>query len=246
MMNHNIKPMSHNIKPINHNIEPAIDEPASTAINSAIEKFVKSKKSDYAKPVIAVPGKGTKPVIAVPGKGTTAFVLFSLFMKEQFPEVEYDIIYMPFEKIMPAVKNGSVDFGVVIHEGRFIYQNLGLECLLDLGAWWESKNSLPIPLGCIAIKRDICRNNPDAAYIIQKLIGQSIQYAFDYPKSSHDYIREHAQELDDQVIARHIELYVNDFSKDIGTEGEVAIRTFFQKAEDACIIKPNSQPLFAC
>lgn len=186
-----------------------------------------------------------KPVVAVPGAGTTAFVLFTLFINESFPDVEPEIVPMPFEKIMPAVRDGAVDFGVVIHEGRFIYQNLGLECLVDLGAWWESRHSLPIPLGCIAIKRAICQNKPDVASTVQRLIGQSIQYAFDHPQSSHEYIRAHAQELDDSVILKHINLYVNDFSKDIGIVGEAAIRTFFQKSEEAGIIKPNSEPLFA-
>lgn len=190
--------------------------------------------------------KVKRPVVAVPGRGTTAFVLFTLFIKENFPQVEPEIISMPFEKIMPAVKDGAADFGVVIHEGRFVYQNLGLESFVDLGQWWENFTSLPIPLGCIAIKRAVYQNNPSIAYKIEQMIGKSIQHGFDYPEHSREYIKSHAQELDDEVIRQHINLYVNDFSKDIGDEGERAIRTFFAKAEEAGIIKPNSQPLFAC
>lgn len=202
--------------------------------------------------VVSLPGKVMaassmkRLAVAVPGSGTTAYVLFSLFIKDNFPDVDPDIVPMPFEKIMPAVKDGTADFGVIIHEGRFIYQNMGLECLADLGAWWEEKTSLPIPLGCIAIKRSIYKNDSNIASTVEKLIGQSIQYAFDHPESGADYIKKHAQELDDNVIDQHINLYVNEFSKDIGTEGEAAILTFFKKAEDAGIISSGSQPIFAC
>ncbi|MBF0301486.1 MAG: 1,4-dihydroxy-6-naphthoate synthase [Desulfamplus sp.] len=184
--------------------------------------------------------------IAVPGTGTTAFVLFSLFLKENFPQVKPEFIPMPFEKIMRAVKDEIVDFGVIIHEGRFIYKNLGLESFVDLGEWWESFTQLPIPLGCIAIKRSIYQNAPELAVRIQQMIGESIQYGFDHPESGRAYIKIHAQELDDEVINQHIHLYVNNFSKNIGNEGEAAIRIFFQKAEDAGLIKPSTQPIFAC
>jgi len=187
-----------------------------------------------------------KPVVAVPGRGTTAFVLFMLFIKEKFPDLEPEIIPMPFEKIMPAIRDGVVDFGLVIHEGRFIYHSMGLESLVDLGAWWERHTSLPIPLGCIAIKREIYQKDLNVASSIQSMIGQSIQYAFDHPESSRAYIKTHAQELDDEVIDQHINLYVNHFSKDIGAEGEAAICKFFQKAQEAGVMKPGSQTLFAC
>ncbi len=198
--------------------------------------------------VVSLPQKkiNEKTVIAVPGKGTTAFVLFSLFIKETFPEFKPYIIPMPFEKIMPAVKDGVADFGVIIHEGRFIYQNLGLDCLVDLGEWWERFTGLPIPLGCIAIKRSVYRNDPKLAFKVEQLIRQSIQHAFDHPESGRDYIKAHAQEMDDDVIRQHIHLYVNNFSKDIGDEGEAAIFTFFQKAEEAGIINPSSDTIFAC
>ncbi|MBF0243254.1 MAG: 1,4-dihydroxy-6-naphthoate synthase [Desulfamplus sp.] len=185
-----------------------------------------------------------RPNVAVPGRGTTAFVLFYLFIKENFPEIEPNIIPMPFEKIMLTIKDGTADFGVIIHEGRFIYKNLGLDCLVDLGAWWEKFTGLPIPLGCIAIKRDIYQKNPKVASMIQKMVKESIDYAFDNPKISRDYIKAHAQELDDSVIDQHIELYVNQFSKNIGDEGEAAIKIFLQKLEEAELIAPNVEPLF--
>lgn len=187
-------------------------------------------------------GEALKPVVAVPGMGTTAFVLFTLFLKDRFPGIEPDILPMPFEKILPAVKNKKADFGVIIHEGRFIYKESGLESLVDLGQWWEEKTGLPIPLGCIAVKRDLGQK---AAHTIENLIGQSIEFAMENSGAGNAYIRQHAQELDDDVIQEHIELYVNDFSRDIGEEGEAAIHTFYEKAQQAGIMVKSQLPLFA-
>ena len=185
----------------------------------------------------------TKPVIAVPGMGTTAYHLFRLYMDDKFIDMDASIIPMPFEKIMSAVIEKKADFGVIIHEGRFVYPDMGLELKADLGLWWEDKTFLPIPLGCIAIKRDI---DPAIACDIQKLIGQSIDHAFLNPSMAYDYIQTHAQELDEDVIQQHIELYVNNFSKDIGEKGEAAITTFFKKARASGLIKNFESSLFAC
>jgi len=197
--------------------------------------------------IISLPGRSlddkTKPVIAVPGMGTTAYHLFRLYVDDKFIDMEASIIPMPFEKIMPAVIEKKVDFGVIIHEGRFVYPDMGLELKADLGLWWEDKTFLPIPLGCIAIKRDI---DPAIACDIQKLIGQSIDHAFLNPSMAYDYIQTHAQELDEDVIQQHIELYVNNFSKDIGEKGEAAITTFFKKARASGLIKNFESSLFAC
>ena len=185
----------------------------------------------------------SKPVIAVPGLGTTAYHLFKFYMDDLFAGMSTDIIPMPFEKIMPAVIEKKADFGVIIHEGRFVYESMGFELKADLGFWWENKTSLPIPLGCIAVKRDI---DPAAACDIQELIRQSIDHAFSNPAMAYDYIKTHAQELDEDVIQQHIELYVNDFSKSIGKKGEAAITTFFEKAWASGLIKKSEYPLFAC
>ncbi|MBU2454074.1 MAG: 1,4-dihydroxy-6-naphthoate synthase, partial [Proteobacteria bacterium] len=197
--------------------------------------------------IISLPGRvindKNTPVIAVPGMGTTAYHLFRFYMDDLFCGMEVQIIPMAFEKIMPAVIEKKADFGVIIHEGRFVYQTMGLELKADLGAWWEDKTCLPIPLGCIAVKRDM---NPAVARDIQNLIGQSIDHAFLNPYLAHDYIQEYAQELNDDIIRQHIELYVNDFSKDIGKNGEAAITAFFEKARTSGLIKKSNQPLFAC
>ncbi len=197
--------------------------------------------------IISMPDRqlddGKKPVVAVPGLGTTAYHLFRFYMADLFPGLDVEVRPMPFEKVMPAVQDGSADFGVIIHEGRFIFQTLGLEMKADLGRWWEEKTELPIPLGCIAVRRDI---EPETICTIQTLIRESIDHAFAHPKMGETYIKAHAQEMADDVIHQHISLYVNEFSRDIGDQGSLAVTTFFDHAARAGLIAPIDQPLFAC
>ncbi len=187
--------------------------------------------------------KRNKQIIAVPGLGTTAFHLFKFYMDDLFPEIETIIIPMAFEKIMLAVTEKKADFGVIIHEGRFVYQNMNLEMRADLGQWWEDKTSLPIPLGCIAVKRDM---DPDLACQIQTLIRESIDHAFLHPAMGDEYIREYAQEMEDSVIQQHIGLYVNEFSREIKGRGEQAVTRFFDYAIKAGLMQKRDLPLFAC
>lgn len=179
------------------------------------------------------------PVVAVPGLGTTACHLFSFYMKDLFADITPEIRPMPFEKVMPSVTAGHADLGVIIHEGRFVYENFGLQLVADLGQWWESSTGLPIPLGCIAVKKEV---TAETALTIQELIKESIEHAFLYPEAGYDFIQSHAQELDETVIQKHIQLYVNDFSRDIGKLGETAIQTFFQKSVEAGLL-PCMPPL---
>lgn len=173
------------------------------------------------------------PVIAVPGLGTTACLLFRFYLKERFPRMTPQLVPMPFEQIMPAVAKNRADLGVIIHEGRFVYEKSGFKLIQDLGQWWENNTGLPIPLGCIAVKKEM----PTAtARRVEALIRQSIMHARTCPDDGAAYIRSHAQELADDVIRDHIGLYVNDFSMDLGTEGEKAVTAFFEKARDAGII----------
>ncbi|MBU1195512.1 MAG: 1,4-dihydroxy-6-naphthoate synthase [Proteobacteria bacterium] len=209
--------------------------------------------------IISTPGKSLSdkknPVVAVPGMGTTACYLFKFYINDLFPGMNPKIIAMPFEKVMLSVVEKTADFGVIIHEGRFVYPSFGLELQADLGQWWEKTTSLPIPLGCIAIRREL---GPETACNIQRLIRQSIEHAFIHPETAYDYIQTHAQELEEDVIRQHIELYVNDFSKDFGEKGEKAIITFFDKAKASGLIrsemwsetgsdkKYSPEKLFAC
>lgn len=197
--------------------------------------------------LVSLPGRSLEddqhPVIAVPGMETTACLLFRFYMDDLFPGKTVTLLPMPFDGIMPAVVEKQADFGVIIHEGRFVYPSLSLEMKADLGEWWEKKTSLPIPLGCIAVKRGL---DPPLACDIQDLIGQSIDHAFSHPGLAHDYIQAHAKELDENVIQQHIRLYVNKFSRDIGRAGEEAILTFFEKGRAAGLLPKIHHPLFAC
>jgi len=197
--------------------------------------------------VISLPNRQidqqSKPIIAVPGLGTTAYHLFCFYMADRFAGMDFQVLPMPFEKIMPAVTEGRADFGVIIHEGRFIYQNLGLEMKTDLGQWWEKTTDLPIPLGCIAVHRDL---PVETASSVQSLIKESIDHGFAHPQTGRDYIKTHAQEMADDVVDQHIGLYVNEFSRDIGDLGTRAVETFFDHATRAGLINPVDHPLFAC
>lgn len=191
--------------------------------------------------LIAKPGykiKQTETVkIAVPGLQTTANLLLGLWLGKKA-----DVVPMTFDEIMPAVINGQYDFGVIIHEGRFTYQNHDLECVVDLGQWWEAETSLPIPLGGIAIQRSLPN---EIIRQVESSIGQSVDYAFKNKEASKDYIKQHAMELSDDVIEQHIDLYVNDFTKELGSEGENAVQYLFEMARQKGVIPDSKQPLFA-
>ncbi len=166
--------------------------------------------------------------VAVPGEFTTAHLLLRLWN----PELKTRI-FMPFDQIMPAVASGKADAGVIIHEGRFVFEERGFQCLEDLGEWWEAETGLPIPLGCIVARKSLGKER--IAEIEQRLKG-SIQCAINDPASTFEYIKHYAQELDDDVIRKHIKTYVNDFTLDLGNEGRAAINKLQQMAGDAGII----------
>lgn len=153
--------------------------------------------------------------IAIPGENTTANLLISRL----FPEIE-ERVPMLFSTIATAIENHEVDAGVLIHEGRFLYAERDLELVADLGLLWEERTSLPLPLGAIAIKKSV---DEELANKFQRLLAQSIDFALANPYVSRSYIKQHAQEMDDRVIDSHIALFVNNFSRDLGDEGHVAI-----------------------
>ncbi|WP_298438165.1 1,4-dihydroxy-6-naphthoate synthase [Geobacter sp.] len=178
-----------------------------------------------------------KPV-AVPGRYTTAALLLRLFD----PSLD-TLLYLPFHEIMGAVARGEVAAGVIIHESRFTFPEYGLAKLLDLGDWWERETGCPIPLGGIVAKRSLGR---ETAAAIERALRESVLYARNNPAAAKAYIRAHAQEMSDEVCAAHIGLYVNDFSLDLGSEGEAAVKTLLARGEQAGIFPPSSSPLFAC
>jgi 1,4-dihydroxy-6-naphthoate synthase len=174
--------------------------------------------------------------IAIPGKYTTAHLLLMLY-----GDGYEDVSVMPFDKVMPAVAAGEADAGLVIHEGRFTYQGYGLSKVLDLGEWWEAQTGHPIPLGGILARRSL------GAEVISKVeagIRDSIRYAYSHGDEVRPYIKAHAQEMDDKVIQSHIDLYVNDFSLDMGDEGVRAVERLFELAMSRGIIPGSYTPLF--
>ena len=176
-------------------------------------------------------------IIAAPGNLTTARLLLTLYLGYE-PRLQQ----MVFSNVMPAVRDGKADFGLVIHEGRFTLDAYGLQSILDLGQWWEAETGLPIPLGGIAIRRDL---GESMARDVDKQIRQSLSLAEGGSPMVEDYIISHAQEMDPSVIQQHIDLYVNRFSRDLGDEGQRAVRVLLDRAERAGLLKPCSLPLMA-
>ncbi len=172
--------------------------------------------------------------IAIPGKYTTANFLLSLAYPQAKNKVE-----IVFSDIENAVLKQHVDAGLIIHENRFTYQEKGLEKIIDLGEFWESLIHAPIPLGGIVVKKSI---DVKLQKTIDSLIKQSVEFAFENPESSMPFVKEHSQEMSEEVIKKHIGLYVNDFSIDLGELGKNAIQLLFNKANEVGLIEtvPNS------
>lgn len=159
--------------------------------------------------------------VAIPGQNTTAHVLFT----KAYPNVT-NKQFMLFHQIEDAVLNGEVDAGVIIHENRFTYQTKGLQKIKDLGAHWEETTQAAIPLGGIVLKREIPIN---IAQVLNQLIQESIAYSDRaYPALS-KFIQDNAQEMSMDVMRQHIQLYVNEYSKDLGVVGKNAIDTFMNE-----------------
>jgi 1,4-dihydroxy-6-naphthoate synthase len=162
--------------------------------------------------------------VAIPGKYTTANFLLGLALPNLINKV-----LTSFSEIEGMVLQDEADLGLIIHENRFTYQDKGLYKVIDLGEFWEEKTSCPIPLGGIVINRRI---DIATQYKVDRVLRKSVEYAFANPKSGIDFIKSHAQEMDDSFIFKHIDLYLNKYSIDLGKEGRRAIQTLFDRATD--------------
>ena len=162
--------------------------------------------------------------IAVPGTGTTANMLFRL----RYPEAKHTVVAR-FDEILPGIKDGKYDAGVIIHEGRFVFTDYDCEKIIDLGEWWEKETSSPIPLGCIAIRKD--EETIEYKKIIETAIRDSVSYAFKNPAASREYVKSLSQEMDDDVIDQHIKLYVNEFTLSLGEKGNMAVKKLEEMTE---------------
>jgi 1,4-dihydroxy-6-naphthoate synthase len=172
--------------------------------------------------------------VAVPGERTTAYLLFRLWAADRGPD---RIEVVPFHEIMPGVAAGRYDAGLVIHEARFTYPRHGLTALVDLGEWWEAETGLPIPLGAILARRGGVDPDQAAAWV-----RASVRYAWKHPAASQEYVLAHAQEMEPDVVARHIDLYVNNFTEDLGEEGHAAVRELVDRAAAAGLTPPVRGP----
>jgi 1,4-dihydroxy-6-naphthoate synthase len=203
--------------------------PAGSAIGRGNGPVIISKRKIY-------PDELNEALIAIPGIHTTANLLLSIL----FPGILRRREYL-FSDIEEALLCNEVDAGVIIHENRFTYAAKGLLKVADLGEVWEKQTESPLPLGGIVIKRSL----PQAVKKdIAERIAESIRFAFKFPSASEGYIKQYAQNLDESVIAKHINLFVNDFSIDMGEEGRKAIQTLFTKGAEVNALHPVPEEIF--
>ena len=174
--------------------------------------------------------------IAIPGKMTTANLLLSI----AYPEAKNKIEYL-FSDIEEVVNSNEVDAGLIIHESRFTYEKKGLRKIVDLGEFWEHKTKSTIPLGGIIANR---RLTNDTIFKINRVLKRSIEFAFKNPHESVNFIRKYAQEIDEQVMFKHIELYVNNFTLELGEEGKKSIKNLFQYAQNLKLIPSLPEKIF--
>ncbi|MEZ5009157.1 MAG: 1,4-dihydroxy-6-naphthoate synthase [Chitinophagales bacterium] len=173
--------------------------------------------------------------IAIPGKLTTANFLFSL----EYPNAKNKKAVL-FSDIEQGVLSGKFDAGVIIHENRFTYEEKGLTKICDLGERWEATTGFPIPLGGIAIKRDL---DIELQRKVDRLIRKSIAFAFQHKEEPLNFMRQHAQEMEEEVMYKHVNLYVNDYSIDLGEKGKNAIEFLYKKGVELELFQPLTQPV---
>ncbi|MBE9661655.1 menaquinone biosynthesis family protein [Mucilaginibacter myungsuensis] len=174
--------------------------------------------------------------IGIPGKYTTANFLLGL----AFPEAVNKEILV-FSDIENAVLDGRVDIGLIIHENRFTYLDKGLKKVIDLGDYWEKQTGCAIPLGGIVANRNLPE---DVLHKLNRVLRRSVEFAFANPKSGLEFIRSHAQEMSEEVMYKHIDLYVNQYSVELGAEGRKAIKLMFDTALEKGIIPEIKADIF--
>lgn len=172
--------------------------------------------------------------VAIPGEGTTAWLLLRILGGGAVRPVP-----MRFDHILPAVAAGKCAGGLIIHESRFTYRDHGLRCVADLGELWEAETGLPLPLGLIAARRDL---DPHVVTAFTEGLRASVRGAFADPAASRDYVRQHAQEMDEAVTRSHIDLYVNAFSESLGDEGRAAVDAILERGRACGAIPVGSDP----
>jgi 1,4-dihydroxy-6-naphthoate synthase len=177
--------------------------------------------------------------IAVPGKLTTAYLVLQIYFKKFFQNTSPEsrvpsFVFMPFDKIMDAVKSGEVDYGLIIHEGQITYEREGLELAVDLGKWWhEHTGGLPLPLGVDIIRRDLGR---ETIAEFAELFKESIEYALNHRKEALEYAIQYGRGLAEDLNDRFVGMYVNDYTVELGAKGEAGFRRLLEEAYQQGII----------
>lgn len=202
---------------------------AGSALGRGVGPLLVSKKVIY-------PDEIKHVKIAIPGIETTANMLFSV----AFPDATNKKVFL-FSDIEDAILSNEVDAGLIIHENRFTYKSKGLRKIIDLGEFWENLTHLPIPLGGIAIRRSL----PEGVKAkVNQIMRTSVEQAFAFPKLTYPYVRKYAQSMDEEVMYRHVELYVNNYSINLGDEGKRAVNELYSRAYDLNLIPKLSNDLF--
>jgi 1,4-dihydroxy-6-naphthoate synthase len=174
--------------------------------------------------------------VAIPGGLTTANLLLKLSQPD-----DINIVTLRYDQIMPAVAKGEVDAGLIIHESRFTYPDYGLRKFLDVGEWWESTTGHLLPLGGIIAKRSL---GEATLRLINKVIKESLEYAYAHPDETKSYVAQYAQEMSEKVRQKHIDLYVNEYSLDVGEAGRAAVHELFSRATERGFIPKITTEIF--
>lgn len=174
--------------------------------------------------------------IAIPGKNTTANLLLGIAYPNHKNKKEY-----LFSDIEEVVLSGEMDAGLIIHENRFTYQQKGLKKVADLGEFWETKTGMAIPLGGIVVNRKLPEETQRK---VNRIMKRSVEFAFENPKASYPFVKHHAQAMDDSVMLSHINLYVNEFTRELGIDGRKAVETLYREATTLGIIPKMREDIF--
>lgn len=174
--------------------------------------------------------------LGIPGKSTTAYLLLNLFYSLHQEPKEYF-----FNEIEEAILDNEIDAGLIIHETRFTYEKKGLKKIIDLGQLWHQKYQIPLPLGVVAIRKNL---HPNIKQNIRKTLKDSITKALQNPQTTYWFVKKYAQELDDNIIEQHINLYVNSLTIEMGNDGKNSIITLFNKAYEKKLVPEIKNKLF--
>ncbi len=209
--------------------------PCGGALGRGCGPLVLTREPAAGSAALTDPAELAGRTVAVPSERSTAYLLFRLWAAANVPGGVGEVRVMPFHTIMPAVRDGQVDAGLVIHEARFTFRALGLHQLADMGEHWEGSTGHPIPLGAIVARRSL---GAERLAAIADAIRASVRAAWADPSASEGYVLAHAQEMDPEVAKSHIALYVNEFTADLGPAGHAAVHDLLARAAAEGLLPP--------